>query len=199
MSTATVEKTSRIVETVIPYARKLFGKYGYKKTTVDDIASGLHISKKTLYSVFPSKEEILRETIWRETIEILHKFNDTIPSGTQSDTILLSLCRFIFTDRIKRGKTGYFWGLYVEDDDINQASIEALKRVFVTIYNDGFQKGLLKPIDSRFAVEVILSIVITSVKNFSLTTKPVRMYNDALNMIADAIAYKDRIAFNAMG
>ena len=108
-------------------------------------------------------------------------------------------CRFIFTDRIKRGKTGYFWGLYVEDDDINQASIEALKRVFVTIYNDGFQKGLLKPMDSRFAVEVTLSIVITSVKNFSLTTKPVRMYNDALNMIADAIAYKDRIAFNAMG
>ena len=199
MSIATVDNTSKIVETVIPYARKLFNTYGYKKTTVDEISSGLHISKKTLYSVFPSKKEILRETIWRETVGILHTFNDTIPSGCQSDKILLSLCRFIFTDRIKSGKNGFFWGLYVNDSDINSASIEALQRVFIALYDDGSQKGFFKPMNSQFATEIIVSILSTSVKNFHLSKNPVRMFNDALSMIADAVAFKNRIVFDAMG
>ena len=129
----------------------------------------------------------------------MHKFNDKIPSGSQSDKILLSLCRFIFTDRIKSGKTGIFWGLYVYDNDINKASIEALKRVFVAVYDDGVHKGLFKPMDSHFATEVIMSIIIASVKSFHLSKKPVRMFNDAMNMIADAVSYKNRIIFDAMG
>ena len=68
MAISTIENTSRIVEKVIPYARKLFRKYGYKKTTVDEISSGTHISKKTLYSVFPSKDAILRETVLLTTL-----------------------------------------------------------------------------------------------------------------------------------
>lgn len=199
MAITTIKKTSKIIEDVIPYARKLFRKYGYKKTTVDDIASGIYISKKTLYSAFPSKEEILRETVWRDTIEVVRKFNDTIPSGSPSDIILLSLCRYIFIDRIKRGKTGYFWGLYVDDNDINRASLEALKRVIKTIYDDGHQKGLFKPVDSNFATEVIVSIITAAAKNFYLSKEPLRMFNDALNMIADAVAFKNRIVFEALG
>ena len=199
MSIATINKTSKIIEKVIPCARKLFRKYGYKKTTVDEIASGIYISKKTLYSVFPSKEEILRETIWRDTVEVVRAFNDTIPSGYQSDTILLSFCRYIFTDRIKQGKNGYFWGLYDNDKDINRASFEAVKRVIKTIYDDGSQKGFFKPADSNFATEIIVSIIATSVKNFHLSKEPLRMFNDTLNMIADAVAFKNRIVFEALG
>ena len=197
MAITTIEKTSIIIDTVIPYAKKLFRRYGYKKTTVDDIASGIHISKKTLYSVFPSKEEILRETVWRETIEVIRTFNENIPLGSQSDMILLSLCRYIFTDRIKRGKTGYFWGLYEDDNDIYIASLEALKRIFKALYDDGSRKGIFKPVDSNFATEVIVSIITASLKNFHLSKEYLRMFNDTLKMIVDAVAYKNRINFEA--
>ena len=198
MTVTTIVKTSRIIETVIPYAKKLFRRYGYKKTTVDDIASGIHISKKTLYSVFPSKEEILRETVWRDTIEVIRTFNDNIPSGSQSDIILLSLCRYIFTDRIKKGKTGYFWCLYEDDNDIYIASLEAIKHIIKAIYDDGCRKGVFKPVDSNFATEVIVSIINASLKNFHLSREPLRMFNDTLNMIADAVAYKNRIHFESL-
>ena len=95
MAFKSIEDSSRIIEKVIPCAGKLFRKYGYKKTTVDDIAYGIHISKKTLYDVFPSKENILTETLWRETKEVLNGFYDTIPSGSQPDTILLLFCLFV--------------------------------------------------------------------------------------------------------
>ena len=198
MSIATLDNTTKIVDKVIPYARKLFIKYGYRKTTVDDIASGLHISKKTLYAVFPSKEEILKETIWRETLQVLHTFNDTIPAGCPTDRMMLSFCRFIFTDRIKKGKNGLFWALYVDDPDIVEAAVEALKRVFSAIYEDGSHKGHFKPIEPYFAALTIVSMILASVNSFHLSQKPIRVFNDTLLMIADAVAYRNRIVFDTM-
>ena len=195
----TIEKTSNIVDTVIPYANKCFRKYGYKKTTVDEIASELHISKKTLYTVFPSKKDILRETIWRDTLEIMKVFRDTVTSGAQPDELLLSLCRFIFYDRAKRGKDGYYWGIYANDSDINSASLEALKRIIKAIYDEGYEMGLFKQIDVGLATEIIVNIIVVSTKMFHLSKDPVLMFNDTLQIIADVVAYKNRIKFDTLG
>ena len=56
MTFKSIEDSSRIIEKVIPYAEKLFRKHGYKKTTVDDISSGIHISKKTFTIYFLPKK-----------------------------------------------------------------------------------------------------------------------------------------------
>lgn len=198
MTHPSIEKTSRILDSVIPHARELFRTFGYKKTTVGDIASGVFMSKKTLYAVFHSKNAILRETIWRDTVETIHTFEATLPEGAASDTMILSLCRFIFTDRIKRGKKGYFWGLYSDDDDIRRASREALKRIIRALYDDGLERGLFKPVGTTIATEHIVSMIITAVEHFPRDQSPVRMFNDTLAMIADAVAYKNRIPYETM-
>jgi AcrR family transcriptional regulator len=198
MTHSTVEKTSQVIDVVIPYTIGLFRKYGYRKTTVDEIAYGVHISKKTLYAVFPSKEMLLRETIWHDTIKTLHVFNSAVQPGTPTDILLLSLCRFIFTDRIKRGKDGYFWGLYADDSDIISASVDSIKRVVKALYEDGVQKGLFKPIDPFFATEAVVSIIKAAVDNFHRAHNPAQMFNDALNLIADAVAFKNRIHYDAL-
>jgi len=46
-------------EIIIQAGRKLFGRYGIEKTTVDEIAREAGISKGSVYLEFPSKEEIL--------------------------------------------------------------------------------------------------------------------------------------------
>jgi AcrR family transcriptional regulator len=46
--------------------KKYFHHYGFKKTSVDDVAAELHISKKTIYSYFDSKESIFAYVIQRE-------------------------------------------------------------------------------------------------------------------------------------
>ncbi len=45
----------------LSYAK--FARHGFKKVTIDEIAAELGISKKTVYKLFPSKEEILREVV----------------------------------------------------------------------------------------------------------------------------------------
>ena len=43
---------------IIEAARKLFGKYGFKKVTMDEIAREANVTKKTVYTYFSSKEEM---------------------------------------------------------------------------------------------------------------------------------------------
>ncbi len=57
---------------IITVAKTLLSKFGFKKTTMEDIAREARIAKATLYHYFKSKEDILREIIKREG-EILRK------------------------------------------------------------------------------------------------------------------------------
>jgi AcrR family transcriptional regulator len=50
-------------ERVLEHARDEFLARGFSKVTLDEIASDLGISKKTLYKFYPSKEELLRASL----------------------------------------------------------------------------------------------------------------------------------------
>ncbi len=54
-----IEDKQRIVEV----AGKRFREIGITKVTLDEIASELGMSKKTMYKFFPSKEDLLREVV----------------------------------------------------------------------------------------------------------------------------------------
>ncbi len=51
---------------VIKAAQDIFAKFGYKKTTVDDIARAAHKVKSTIYQYFESKEDIFQTIIEKE-------------------------------------------------------------------------------------------------------------------------------------
>jgi len=48
---------------IITSASELFKQYGFKSITMDDIARGAGISKKTLYQHFANKDEVVHETM----------------------------------------------------------------------------------------------------------------------------------------
>jgi len=61
-----------VVFTIKRAARDLFRKYGYNKTSVNELAKQARISKATFYKIFPSKELILHEVLMdyiRENVE----------------------------------------------------------------------------------------------------------------------------------
>lgn len=55
---------------ILSYSQKKFHKEGFYKTSMDEIASELHISKKTIYKHFPSKDILLKEICNFTTREI---------------------------------------------------------------------------------------------------------------------------------
>ena len=57
-------------EQIIEVARELFHKYGFKKVSMDEIAKSANVTKKTIYSYFKSKEELLEYFIQEEILNM---------------------------------------------------------------------------------------------------------------------------------
>lgn len=53
-------------EEIIESARELFNQYGYKKVSMGEIAENANVTKRTLYSYFKDKDEILKYFIEEE-------------------------------------------------------------------------------------------------------------------------------------
>ena len=64
------KRTSIVERNIIDYGFKEIFSQGLKGFTVDSLASVLHISKKTIYSFFPSKEALIDKIIKRKLASI---------------------------------------------------------------------------------------------------------------------------------
>ncbi|MFH0990400.1 MAG: TetR/AcrR family transcriptional regulator [bacterium] len=67
-------------ERIIEFAMEKFLSTGVSKVTVDDLATELRMSKKTLYKYFPSKEDLIR-SIMRLNMKWIEKNADEIFSS----------------------------------------------------------------------------------------------------------------------
>jgi AcrR family transcriptional regulator len=59
-------KRDAVRENILKIAQEIFSKYGYKKTTLDDIANAVRKGKSSLYYYFNSKEDLFQEVIQKE-------------------------------------------------------------------------------------------------------------------------------------
>lgn len=71
MPNATEKAETR--ELILDAIERLLARYGYKKTTIDDVAREAGIGKGTVYLYFPSKEEIALCSIDRVVDRVQHR------------------------------------------------------------------------------------------------------------------------------
>lgn len=81
----TMANKLKVKELIVDVAREVFSKYGYKKTTMDDIAAGARKGKSSIYYYFKSKEEIYEAVVDTESHilfdEILNKTEQSIAAN----------------------------------------------------------------------------------------------------------------------
>lgn len=86
-------------ETILQIAQDIFSKYGYKKTTLDDIANAVRKGKSSLYYYFNSKEDLFQAVIAKE-VDILKQalekvvFRSMDPEEKLREYILTKLATF---------------------------------------------------------------------------------------------------------
>lgn len=66
MNPELVQPIDPMQSSIIDAARELFSRYGYKKTTMEDIALALRKGKSSLYYYFKNKEEIFQAVLETE-------------------------------------------------------------------------------------------------------------------------------------
>ena len=67
-----MKNKNKVKQDIIEVAASIFSRFGYKKTTMEDIASAINMGKSSLYYYFKSKEEIFEAVVVHEA-ELLKK------------------------------------------------------------------------------------------------------------------------------
>lgn len=73
---------------IVESATKYFSKYGFHKTTMDEIAKHIHKAKGVLYYYFKSKEELFNEVLKKELSSVKTELSKIIDSGKNYLTII---------------------------------------------------------------------------------------------------------------
>jgi AcrR family transcriptional regulator len=85
-------------EKILKVATKLFAKYGFAGTSMDEIAERVGIRKASLYHHFSSKQEIYEELIKRVFAEIIKIFQVSFSSGDilkDAENLISKIMNFI--------------------------------------------------------------------------------------------------------
>lgn len=117
---------------IIDAAGKCFTKYGYDKTTLDDIGDSVGMNKVSLYYYFKNKEAILKEVVIREADEFSAELMKKVESIPDYRKKILAWIREGFR--------------YNQANSIlHQLSVESLKKLtpqLEELKTYGFEKGV---------------------------------------------------------
>ena len=63
---------------IVDVARKIFTRYGFRKTTMEEIAAASRKGKSSIYYYFPGKEDIFRAVVEKEAGELKERLDKSI-------------------------------------------------------------------------------------------------------------------------
>ena len=185
-SPMSVEKTNdklELRERIINAATVLFQQHGIKQVRMDDVASKLGISKKTLYSAFADKEAILLEAVKLTSASFCEAIRNTLLQSTNVVEQIFLLykrviehCREVnplfFTELMRYAELeAYFDRMHTEhfgyvkgwlQEGVKQGLLRDDIDYDLFLQQDGFQidKLLRNPSVRNYPAEVIYSSVV---------------------------------------
>ena len=153
-----------VKQQILESATLYFSKYGFHKTTMDEIARHIHKAKGVLYYYFKSKEELFREVLKQELGRLKATLAEIVNSSGNSIALLTDymLTRF----RLLNGAVNYHETLkadffekyhFVKDvrDDFENFEIRQL----TTIIERGNEEGFLMVQNVKSTVDVAMMIL----------------------------------------
>ena len=178
--------TPNLSERIVTAATGLFRKRGFKGTTISDISHTCRISRKTLYDVFASKEDIANVVVWRELSALAGEINGDDP-GIAPEIRLMELCRQIFAGMAKSSDDTFFWALFSSDPVLELAAYDTLGAVFGGLHEKGCAEGVFKPVDTALAADFIIACIKAARTCDGPIDDRYQLYNESLVMIAGGV------------
>jgi AcrR family transcriptional regulator len=155
------ETRARIMDAAV----RRFAVYGYDAASVDDICAEAGVSKGAFYHHYPTKQAVFLALMqgWLGMIDmgIGATRTGTVPETLVQMTDLLPGVFAAAEDRLPMFLE--FWLQASRDEIIWKAIIEPYhhyQQVFTRLVEDGIVEGSIKPIDSKVAAQVIVSLAV---------------------------------------
>jgi AcrR family transcriptional regulator len=155
-----MEDQNKIVE----MTEEKFFRDGFYKTTMDEVALELKMSKKTIYKFFPSKEDLVMaiakhfmEGVKGRVIPALNSDKNAIEKLSELNTILAKISEKVSTKRMDEIKT-YFPSLWNEIDSFRT------KMMFgniTKVIDQGKAEGLF----IEYPTPIIMNSLVSSIRS----------------------------------
>lgn len=139
-------------EDVIKSARELFEQYGYKKVSMDEIAKKSNVTKKTIYTYFKDKNDLIKYFLYEEIQKMKNMIDEiekeNLPFNLKIHKIISSLLEYRnkaqivkgFSDEAKNLPVGIASECF---EIINQTIVKEIKELLEKAIDD----GNIKPCD----------------------------------------------------
>ena len=136
---------------IVTAAGVVFAKYGYRKTTIEDIASSVYKAKSSVYHYFNGKDDIFRAVIEKEALQLMQSVHEAIDAESSPVMKFRTFFRFL-SEKIEEMVNYY---RFVKDEwydimdfanEIRVKNWNLLADIIVSILIEGNEQGL-------FAVE----------------------------------------------
>lgn len=139
---------------ILNLAKKRFERFGYSKTTVDEIASDAGVSKRTLYQEFESKEKILQELFMFEALSVRKAILNQIKKITDPSEKLQTYLRLAkkyldqnpFIVNVLNDESGFF-APFLKDKPLLVE--EGIEEIMVSILKEGMEKGVFRKMEEK--------------------------------------------------
>jgi AcrR family transcriptional regulator len=146
------KKDELIKAAIIKAARRVFQKWGLKKSTMEDIAEEAGKGKSTLYYYFKSKEEIFGIVVRGETDQILANAKASVEHEPETKE---KLKKYIISTLTEMRKNATVYSIVRGEIKGNKLLIEKLKKELIVreesfvkeLFRDGIRTNELKLIN----------------------------------------------------
>ncbi len=139
---------------ILNLAKKRFERFGFTKTTVDEIAKDASISKRTLYQEFENKEKILEELLMFEALSvrkaILNQLSKITDPAEKLQTYIRLAKKYLdqnpFIVNVLNDESGFYTPFLKDKPHIVETGIE---EIFISILKEGTEKGVFRKMDEK--------------------------------------------------
>lgn len=150
---------------ILDKAKERFERFGYKKTTMDEISADCRISKKTVYELFGDKEQLFHSLHQRER-EITLQF--ILASIDHIQDPLEQIKQLIRTTAVYLNENNFITRLLKDEDALFSAVMgkkyrneldENIVGVLAEIVKEGKKQGTIRDIDEKIFAYAGLRLV----------------------------------------
>lgn len=131
---------------ILKSARDLFAKFGYRKTTMEDIAQALRKGKSSLYYYFKNKEEIFQAVIELEAQLLERRLREVVdseytPHQKFHDYVIVRMETLRELENFQKAMRDETYSDYHFLDDVRQESEQAEQNMLKAIMEEGVTRG----------------------------------------------------------
>ena len=150
---------------IIEAAGVIFERYGFKKTTMDDIAYAAGKGKSSLYYYFKNKEQVFEAVVAHEAEHLVNEINASISSSKTAieklrSYVTIRMKRFVQRGNLATALNDNFLATFSFIEKIRNNYRDFEIDMISEIIKEGIDNKEFKTVDSNFVAEAILTCMI---------------------------------------